>query len=530
MVGFIILFTGFLFFFNIGNRDLWAPDEPRYAQVSKEMRDSGNFIVPHLNSEPYPDKPPLLFWFVNVSSLLPGAISPLTARIPSALAGVGCCLAVFFLGRRLFQSNGIAIMSALILATSSKFLWMAHRVAFDVILTFFVTMALLCFYRGYTEEKNRGWFYLLFYACMALGVLTKGPIGFILPFCTVLTYLVVKRDARALKSAKPWIGAAIFLAIVFSWVGLAVIYGGKEYTHQILFKQNVGRFASSFAHKRPFYYFSINFPLNFMPWSLFIPGVAAYAFSRKCKEKRTHILLPVVWFAVVFIFFSITSGKRDIYVLPLYPAAALLTAWFLHELRGQAQEKLIQRLGDYPCYILCGMAFVLAVMFPIGVYHHFPEYCVSTIPFEIILIGGGLVMLRSLKQARTVFFTYTFSFVILASFAAGTVWVIPLVNRYKSAREICDKAVAMMRPGDPLAMFNCFGDPYLFYTNNSHIQVMRRLDELQQFLHSPERVFLFIQEKDFKAISNALEMPVFVLEKDSVGHRDILFVSNKDIP
>ena len=73
-------------------------------------------------------------------------------------------------------------MSALILATSSKFLWMAHRVAFDVILTFFVTLALLCFYRGYTEEKNRGWFYLLFYACMALGVLAKGPIGFILPF------------------------------------------------------------------------------------------------------------------------------------------------------------------------------------------------------------------------------------------------------------------------------------------------------------------------------------------------------------
>ena len=98
----------------------------------------------------------------------------------------------------------------------------------------------------------------------------------------------------------------------------------------------------------------------------------------------------------------------------------------------------------------------------------------------------------------------------------------PPLNRYKSAREICDKAVAMMKPGDPLAMFNCFGDPYLFYTNNSHIQVMRRLDELQQFLHSPERVFLFIQEKDFKSLSKSLEMPVFVLEKDSVGHRDIL--------
>ncbi len=529
MVGFIILFTGFLFFFNIGNRDLWAPDEPRYAQVSKEMRDSGNFIVPHLNSEPYPDKPPLLFWLINTSSLLPGEITPLSARLPSALAGIGCCLAVFFLGKRLFQNNGIALLSALILATSSKFLWMAHRVAFDVILTFFVTMALLCFYRGYTEQQNRRWFYILFYVCMALGVLTKGPIGFILPFCIVLTYLIVKRDARALKATKPWIGGAIFAALVFGWVYLAIIYGGKEYTHQILFKQNVGRFASSFAHKRPIYYFFINFPINFMPWSLFIPGTAIYAFSRKGKEKRPHILLPAIWFAVIFIFFSITSGKRDIYVLPLYPAASLFTAWFLHELKEHAQGKLIQRLGNYPCHVLCGAAFVLAILFPIAVYHYFPEYCVSTIPFEIILIAGGVVMLRSLKQAGTIFFTYTFTFVILASFTAGTVWVIPPLNRYKSAKEICDKANATMKPGDTLAMFNCFGDPYLFYTNNSHIQVMRRLDELQQFLHSPERVFLFIQEKDFKAVSKSLEMPVFVLEKDSVGHRNILFVSNKDI-
>ena len=529
MVGFIILFTGFLFFFNIGNRDLWAPDEPRYAQVSKEMRDSGNFIVPHLNSEPYPDKPPLMFWLINTSSLLPGEITPLSARLPSALAGIGCCLAVFFLGKRLFQNNGIALLSALILATSSKFLWMAHRVAFDVILTFFVTMALLCFYRGYTEQQNRRWFYILFYVCMALGVLTKGPIGFILPFCIVLTYLIVKRDARALKATKPWIGGAIFAALVFGWVYLAIIYGGKEYTHQILFKQNVGRFASSFAHKRPIYYFFINFPINFMPWSLFIPGTAIYAFSRKGKEKRPHILLPAIWFAVIFIFFSITSGKRDIYVLPLYPAASLFTAWFLHELKEHAQGKLIQRLGNYPCHVLCGAAFVLAILFPIAVYHYFPEYCVSTIPFEIILIAGGVVMLRSLKQAGTIFFTYTFTFVILASFTAGTVWVIPPLNRYKSAKEICDKANATMKPGDTLAMFNCFGDPYLFYTNNSHIQVMRRLDELQQFLHSPERVFLFIQEKDFKAVSKSLEMPVFVLEKDSVGHRNILFVSNKDI-
>ena len=165
--------------------------------------------------------------------------------------------------------------------------------------------------------KGADWFYPSLLYCANLSLCETGRADF--------------------ETTKPWIGGAIFAALVFSWVYLAIIYGGKEYTHQILFKQNVGRFASSFAHKRPFYYFFINFPLNFMPWSLFIRALQFYAFSRKGREKRPHILLPVVWFAVIFIFFSITSGKRDIYVLPLYPAASLLTAWFLNELREHAQ-------------------------------------------------------------------------------------------------------------------------------------------------------------------------------------------------
>ena len=222
------------------------------------MRDSGNFIVPHLISEPYPDKPPLLFWLINLFSIPFGKITALSSRLPSAFAGIGCCLAIFYLGKSLYHNTRIALLASLFLATSSKFLWMAHRVAFDVLLTFFVTMAILCFYKGYAARHGRSltpplrrggnrWgkkqerrYYTLFYIFMALGVLTKGPIGFILPFCIVLTYLILKKDIRVLKETRPWIGGVIFAFIVFTWVYLASIYGGKEYAYQILFKQNVG--------------------------------------------------------------------------------------------------------------------------------------------------------------------------------------------------------------------------------------------------------------------------------------------------
>ena len=524
----IILFTAFLFLFNLGKRDLWAPDEPRYAQVSKEMRDSGNFIVPHLNSAPYPDKPPLLFWLINLFSIPFGKITALSSRLPSALAGIGSCLAIFYLGKSLYRNTRIGLMSALILATSSKFLWMAHRVAFDVILTFFVTMAILCFYKGYTEQKNKGRYYILFYIFMALGVLTKGPIGFILPFCIVLTYLILKRDVRVLKETSPWIGGVIFAFMVFTWVYLASIYGGKEYTYQILFKQNVGRFASSFAHKRPFYYYFINFPINFLPWSIFIPSIAIYLFSKKGQGKIQSILLPLVWFAVVFIFFSIVSGKRDIYVLPLYPMAALLTAWFLNEFVEQFREKQFIKIGYYPCYVLCGISLALGILLPITVYKFFPQYTTLTILFTIILLIGGIILLRLMKHARIIPFLFTLISIIFIVFNLSTLKVIPVLNQYKSAKEICDKANSIMKSGDKLAMYDFFRDPYLFYTNRNRIEVIRDLDALRQFLNSNERVFLFIQEKDFKEVSKFLEIPIFVLEKDSIGHRDVLFVSNKD--
>ena len=107
------------------------------------------------------------------------------------------------------------------------------------------------------------------------------------------------------------------------------------------------------------------------------------------------------------------------------------------------------------------------------------------------------------------YFCYIFAFNI------GTLKAIPILNQYKSAREICDKANSVMKPGEKLAMYDFFGDPYLFYTKRNYIEVIRSLNDLKQFLSSTERVFLFIQEKDFKGVSQLLEVPIFVLEKDS---------------
>ena len=138
------------------------------------------------------------------------------------------------------------------------------------------------------------------------------------------------------------------------------------------------------------------------------------------------------------------------------------------------------------------------------------------------------MMLRFVRYARIIPFLFTIVFVIFSAFNISTLKAIPILNQYKSAKEICDKANSVMKPGEKMAMYNFFRDPYLFYTNRNYTKVLYGIAELRQFLNSNERVFLFIQEKDFDGVSKLLETPMFVLEKDSVGHRDILFVSNKD--
>ena len=118
------------------------------------MRDSGNFIVPHLNSEPYPDKPPLLFWLINLFSIPFGKITALSSRLPSRLRRHRLLSGNILSWQSLYHNTRIALLASLFLATSSKFLWMSHRVAFDVLLTFFVTMAIVCFYKGYAARHN----------------------------------------------------------------------------------------------------------------------------------------------------------------------------------------------------------------------------------------------------------------------------------------------------------------------------------------------------------------------------------------
>jgi len=353
---------------NLGRWDLWGPDEPRYAQVAREMMRGGDYLVPHLNGQVYWEKPPLFFWAVAASSWLVDGDglgpSPLAARLPSAIAGLGTLLLTYLLARRIYGPS-IALLSALILFSTVQFTGSATDAHLDSTLTLWTTATMFLFFRGYEKPSGGQKFFRLAYVAMGLGVLTKGPVAILVPLVSGGLFLLLKRDLSALRRVEPVKGLFLLVAIIMLWLVPAGLSGGAEYFKYLVFTQSAGRAVKSFSHAAPFYYYADVFLADFLPWTLFLPFACIHYVRR--KEARNSIIFPFAWFVATFLFFSVMSGKRSLYLLPLYPPAAMIMGKFCADYLGMSRGQKEGRLAllRIPCCLvfmgLLGIAGLIAL-------------------------------------------------------------------------------------------------------------------------------------------------------------------------
>ena len=353
----IILICAVLFFLGLGKRGLWIPDETRYVAVAKEIVNSNDWINLRLNGAIYHEKPPVFFWLISFFSLLFGKFSEFSARFPSALAGLATALVTYSFAKRLFNEK-VAFLSSLILVTSLAYLGASRWVILDPVLTFFAVSAIYLFYLGMTEPSKRPITYIFAFISMALGTLTKGPVGFILPLLALITYASFIRNLRALFSKEFFFGFILFLLIILSWLVPACLEGGEAYTKELLLKQIFGRYFKAFHHKEPFYFYFVRFPAEFLPWTIFLPQ--AIVFLAKNKISETRIKFIFIWFAAIFLFFTFSTSKNDLYILPAYPAAAMAVAYYWQN-----------RLNKKPRIFIYVVAFII-ILNTILTYFIFP--------------------------------------------------------------------------------------------------------------------------------------------------------------
>ena len=414
----ILLLLGFCFafyFFALDRWELRKPDEIRYAQVAREIVKGGDWVSLHLYGQPYLEKPPLFFWLIALSSYLWQGFTSFSARFPSAFFGTLTVLIIFFMGKNLYDSR-TGFLSGLVLATSFLFARYSTRVHIDATLTFFTTASLFCFLQWHRLRKQapgrRTDILRLsiygFYVAMGLATLTKGPVGFLLPLLVSLVYLLTQKDWKGIKEMRILPGMLLLLAITLSWYIPAVFKGGPSYLHETLFRRTVGYYWEGWTHAKPIYFYLGNFSADFLPWMLFLPGAMVYGYSKGCYGKRREFLFLLTWFIVIFLFFSFSKTKRDLYLLPLYPVASLMVGklwgdFTLNQIRPFRREWI-----SFPLHGFMGLALVGGVMIFWLVSKNFPSYLFYTLPVTCFLVGGsiGMLVLYRFKRYRLIFFLF----------------------------------------------------------------------------------------------------------------------------
>jgi 4-amino-4-deoxy-L-arabinose transferase-like glycosyltransferase len=312
----------------LAGRPLYDPDEGRYAEISREMLNGGDWVIPHLNALVYLEKPPLQYW---LTALTFGGFgqSEFTARLCTGSAGFLSLVAVFLLGRKLWGLDaGVRALSYT--AASALFVLLGHQLTLDMLLSFFLTAALGCFLVAQVGRDASGhWrsWMLGCWAAMALAVLTKGLIGVLIPAATLGSYVLWQRDWPLLRKLNLRWGMLLFAAIAVPWFVLAA-RENAQFLRFFFIREHFQRFLTPIEHRtEPWWFFVPVFIVGVMPW---LPQAARALMSlREYRLPRGHFdpqRMLWIWCVFVLVFFSLSDSKLIPYILPVVPAFALLCA------------------------------------------------------------------------------------------------------------------------------------------------------------------------------------------------------------
>jgi len=333
----------------LGLRPLYKADESRYAEIPREMVASGDWVTPRLNGLKYFEKPPLQYWATAAFFSAFGE-HDWAARLWSALAAIGGVLLVFVSGRRLFSSEA-GVLGALVLAGCPLYVLLAQINTLDMALSFFLAAAIFAFALGR---------YYLFWAACALAVLSKGLIGIVLPAGAIGLYILAKWDWSLLRRMKIFSGSVIFLLIAAPWFILVSMRNG-EFAHFFFIQEHFQRFTTKMHGRyQPMWFFIPILLAGLAPWLL--PFFASMRNLFRKQQGFDPGLFLALWCIVVFVFFSISDSKLPSYILPMFPALALLIGRWI----AAAQPRRLLVVQAVLAVVAAAAVAAAAPHFPLG--------------------------------------------------------------------------------------------------------------------------------------------------------------------
>ncbi len=520
----ILTLVAFLSFHQLKAAPLFDVDEALYAETAREMTATSGFIVPIYNYSAQLEKPILIYWLI-AAAFKPLGINELAARLWPALAGCGVVLMTFFFVKSTTTTR-CALLSALVLTTSFEFLVLTHLAVTDMVLTFFLSASCFCFFRALHTSRSPRPAALAGWALAAGAVLTKGPVGLVLALFPVVLYGWLSGRARELATRlELGAGVVLFCILTFPWYIAASLLTRGEFLEVFLWKHNILRYFSvSSGHGGPWYYYLIVTAIGFSPWSAFLPAILHSAWTtvrdRTQNNPEKHLVLFVlVWGFSVLVFFSFSQTKLPGYVLPVFPALAILSGWWWNRvLSDRETEKSVRFsaiLGGF--FSLAYAAFLSASPLVLTYVKSIPEvapYFIEPLDLQPDLLllaagavasAGGFFLTPSRKGA---------GFAILVTSAVFSAIVIfdgalPSIGNFMQAplRDLALKARKELNPDEPFIIFGLDNPSILFYSQQRAIILARtEFAKLQQYSNAPHRSLIITNTRFAQQLENKLTL------------------------
>jgi 4-amino-4-deoxy-L-arabinose transferase-like glycosyltransferase len=536
----------------LGSVDASAPDEPRYLQVAEELRSmehgTGGLVVLHLNGEVYTQKPPLYYWLAALFGLPTHRVTEFAARLPSALAGIAVIWLTLHLGTRLFGGFS-GVLGAALLLSVFEFGHLSRRIQLDVLLTFFEMGALVAFWWLDRGLGGRRLHLTLMHGAIGLAVLTKGPVGLLIPFLVIFAYLVW--EGRPREIARLFLSWRLLLSLgpALVWITAALALAPAGLADEAIGTNLFGRFFAGTSHARPLYYYLYQLPLDFLPWTLLWP--IAYLVGRRQvfnaagnppdPETRRAWRFLLAWVSVSLVFFTISSGKRGLYMLPAFPALALICADSLQRyLSGRSRLPRSLTVGAaLVALLLAGAAleaasagltgFAIALSDPFLAAIRSPLLASFGLAVIAALAGGCAAwMVLARNRAPVIFFSGVAIVTILAVELSVFLLLYPALEPITSPRPIALSAASITGPGDRIGLV---GDRAMIgglaYYGERRVAPLSTPESVGRFVDGGGKAIV-VKARKLKRVEEVT--PLEIVSRSRTGRREVLVVTPKSPP
>lgn len=435
------------------------PVESNYALTAKEMVMSSDWLSPRIYGSVWFDKPVFFYWLTAAAFKVFG-FSDLAARVvPALFAAVGIVLVYWFLTK--VTERSVAFTGAFILATSLEYMLLAKFVITDMVFFVFNSAAIVFFYLGYSNTNRTKRWYLAMYGSLALAVLTKGPVGLLLPGLVILVFLGLQRNFAELRNMFVLPGIFIFSIIALPWYWLMYINYGAEFLNTFLGVHNYLR-ATVSEHPKDnvIYYYAVVFILSMLPWSFLALKAVVAQHEELLSQKSQLLLLSLVWAVTYFMFYSSMATKYLTYTFPALFPMAILTAIYVNKLIVQGKTKVI--------FYWVGLPLVFSVI----CYTAAAFYYLDKAAFLAVAGILWLTVLFVWWQAKGQNTRYVFGLLCLGQlicYCVLSVFLFPAVAETRSEKKIAESLAEY--PDYKIGFYQFYSTSAVYYSNNVAVKI-----------------------------------------------------------